>query len=269
MSYPDRFRLILIVTLLILPVLIRAQEKSRVDLEKAIQNPIANLVSFPFQNNTDFDIGTHNRTKNTLNIQPVLPFALGKNVNLITRTIIPIITQPVGADESTTGLSDINLSLMFSPANPGAIVWGIGPVFGIPAASDDILGSGKWTTGPCMVILTQPEGWTFGMLAQNIWSFAGKEDRDEVNFFFSQVFITKKLPAGWYINSSPIITSNWKASSGNQWTIPLGMGTGKLFRLGKLPVNFQAGYYYYIEKPEGAAKWMLRAQLTFILPKFY
>jgi hypothetical protein len=269
MRYTNKFFMFLIVTLFILPVLIRAQEHLHPDLEKAIQNPIANLVSLPFQDNTDFDIGTFNRTKNTLNINPVLPFTLGKSVNLITRTIIPIITQPVGADESTTGLSDINLSLLFTPAKPGAFIWGLGPVIAFPTATDDILGTGKWSTGPGIVILTQPEGWTFGMLAQNIWSFAGNKDRKEVNFFYSQVFITKHLPAGWYVNTGPIITSNWKASSGNQWTVPLGMGAGKLFKLGKLPVSFTAGYYYYVEKPEGAAKWMLRAQLSFILPKFY
>lgn len=178
-------------------------------------------------------------------------------------------TQPVGADESTTGLSDINLSLMFTPAKPGALVWGIGPVFGIPSATDAILGSEKWTAGPGVVVLIQPKGWTFGMLAQNTWSYAGHENRDEVNLFYSQIFITKQLPGGWYVNTAPIITANWKASSGNQWTVPLGMGIGNLIKFGKLPVNIQAGYYYYVEKPEGAAKWMLRAQLSFILPKFY
>ena len=264
-----KISLILAIIFIAIPDLNFAQEKPKEDLEKAIQNPIASIISLPFQDNIDFDIGNNNRTKNTLNIQPVLPFSLGSSVNLITRTIIPIMTQPIGADESTTGLSDINFSAMFTSAKPGKLIWGIGPVFGFPTATDDVLGTKKWTAGPGIVLLTQPEGWTFGMLAQNTWSYAGDENRNEVNYFYSQIFITKNLPDSWYINSAPIITADWKAASGNQWTIPLGLGVGRLFKLGKLPLNCQLGYYYYIEKPDNAAKWQLRIQLSFILPKFY
>lgn len=247
-----------------------SQEKEeQKNLEKAIQNPIANMVSVPFQNNTDFGIGAFDRTKNTLNIQPVLPFTLSKSLNLITRTIIPIITQPTDSVNSVTGLGDITLSTFFSPSKPSALIWGIGPVFSFPTATDDILGSKKWSVGPAIVMLTQPKGWTLGVLAQNTWSYAGDTARGDLNFFYSQIFIVKNLPNGWYVNSAPIITANWKAESGNQWTIPLGFGAGKLVRLGKLPLNLQAGYYYYIEKPDGGPKWQLRTQVTFILPKFY
>ena len=252
-----------------IPAFVTAQDTQKKDLEKDIQNPIANLVTLPFQDNADFGYSSYNRLRNTLNIMPVLPFSLGKNVNLITRTIIPVITQPIGESETKTGLGDITLSTFFSPAKSGKLIWGLGPVFGFPTATDDALGSKKWSAGPALVMLVQPKGWTLGLLAQNTWSFAGDTSRADINFFYSQVFIVKNLPNGWYVNSAPIITANWKANSGNQWTVPAGFGAGKLLFLGKLPVNFQAGYYYYVVKPEGGPMWQLRTQVVFILPKFY
>jgi hypothetical protein len=265
----NKFLLITIITLLSLPDYTTAQEKTNKDLEKAIQNPIANIVSLPFQNNTDFGIGEYDRTKNTLNIQPVLPFGLGKSVNLIARTIIPVISQPIGESETTTGLGDIALSMFFTAANPGKLIWGIGPAFGFPTATDDVLGTSKWTVGPSVLVIIQPEGWTVGTLLQNTWSYAGDENRGDVNLFYSQIFIVKNLPNGWYLNTAPIITANWNASTGNKWTVPIGIGGGKLIRAGKLPINIQVGYYNYVVKPDGGPKWQLRTQIQFILPKFY
>jgi hypothetical protein len=264
-----KFLLFFIITLLSLPVYTSAQEKTNKDLEKAIQNPIASIVSVPFQNNTDFGIGEYDRTKNTLNIQPVLPFGLGTSVNLIARTIIPVISQPIGESETITGLGDIALSTFFTAANPGKLMWAIGPAFGFPTATDDVLGTGKWTIGPSVLFIIQPEGWTVGTLLQNTWSYAGDENRRDVNFFYSQIFIVKNLLNGWYLNSAPIITANWEASTGNQWTVPLGFGVGKLIRVGKLPIKTEVGYYNYVVKPDGGPEWQLRMQVQFILPKFY
>jgi hypothetical protein len=203
-----------------------------------------------------------------MNFQPVLPVSLGKKVTLITRTIAPVISQPVGENETKFGLGDITSAFYFTSANPGSVIWGIGPVIGFPTATDDILGTGKWSAGPGLVLLTQPKGWTIGTVVQNTWSFAGDEEKPDVNFFYTQIFIVKNLPKGWYINSAPIITADWNADAGNQWTIPVGLGAGKLIKLGKLPLNFQAGYYYNVEKPENGADWQLRAMLTFIFPNF-
>ncbi len=260
---------VLLVNFFFVSLIVSAQDSLKKSLEKDIQNPIAKLVTMPFQDNADFGYGSYGRLRNTLNIMPVLPFNLGKSVNLITRTIIPVITQPIGESETKTGLGDITLSMFLSPSKPGKLIWGVGPVFGLPTATDDILGSKKWSAGPAMIMLVQPEGWTLGLIAQNTWSFAGDTARTDVNFFYSQVFIVKNLPDGWYINSAPIITANWKANSGNQWTVPVGFGVGKLQFFGKLPVNFQAGYYYYVAKPEGGPMWQLRTMVIFILPKFY
>ena len=237
------------------------------DLAAKIQNPIASLISVPFQNNADFNTGPFDRTRNTLNIQPVVPFSLNENLNLITRTIIPIISQPLGENNSEFGLGDVNLSLFLTPAKPGKVIYGGGIALGIPLATNEVLGSEKWTAGPSFVALVQPKGWTLGVLAQNTWSYAGADDRGDVNFFFSQIFITKNLEKGWYINTAPVITANWEASSGNQWTLPLGAGFGKLFRLGKLPINAQAGYYSNVVKPDGGADSQFRFQVTLLFPK--
>ena len=237
------------------------------DLEKAIQNPIASLISLPFQNNTDFGIGPDNRTKNVLNIQPVVPLSLGENTKLIVRTIIPIVNQPIANDKSQFGLGDIALSLFFTPAKPGKLIWGAGPALGFPTAMDEVLGSQKWSAGPSVIGLIQPEGWTMGMLLQNTWSYAGASDRADVNFFYSQVFVTKNLPKGWYINTAPIITANWEATSGQEWTVPLGLGAGKLFKIGKMPLNGQVGYYNYVVAPDNGPGWQLRVQLNLLFPQ--
>ena len=164
-------------------------------------------------------------------------------------------------------MGDVSLSLFLTPAKPGKLIYGGGLALGLPTATDQYLGAEKWTAGPSVVLLVQPKGWTVGTLIQNSWSYAGADDRGDVNFFYSQVFVTKNLQKGWYVNSAPIITANWEAPSGEQWTIPLGAGIGKLIRLGKLPINAQAGYYVNVEKPTGGPDSQLRVQATLLFPK--
>lgn len=253
-----------------------SQEEESDDLSKKIQNPIASLISVPFQNNSDFGVQLYDPvqqvyftgTKNTLNIQPVIPFNLSEKVTLIARTIIPIISLPLDIDKTQSGLGDINMSLYLTPGNPGKVIFGAGLALGLPTAMhSNILGSGKFSMGPGIVALVQPGTWTIGGLAQNTWSVAGDEDRADVNLFYSQIFITKGLQKGWYINTAPIITANWEAESGSQWTLPLGAGAGRLFKLGKLPVNAQVGYYGYVVKPKNGPNSQLRVQAVLLFPK--
>lgn len=245
-----------------------AQEYTDEQLQKIIQNPLAYLNFIPIQNNTYFGLGYNaDRSLNELNIQPVLPFKIGKNVNVITRTIFPVITAPSDVDNSVTGLGDITVDMFFTPANPGDFIWGIGPILTFPSATIDPIRTKKWTAGPGVCFLTQPKGWTLGMYAQNSWSYAGDENYPDVNLFLTQFFIIKNLPDLWYISTSPIITADWKADSDNRWTIPLGFDIGRMFTFGDLPVNIQAGYYYYVEKPLYGPKWAIRADVSFILPK--
>jgi len=242
-------------------------EEEKSDIEKAAQNPIASMYVLPFQNNTQFGIGTYDRTQNITNIQPVIPIGLGKKVNLIVRTIIPVINQPLGESDSKFGMGDIALSLFFTARKPGKVIWGVGPAIGLATATDPVLGTGKWTAGPSVIMLIQPGKWTLGFVVQNTWSFAGQSDRADVNAFYTNVFITRQIAKGWYVNTSPIITANWNAESGQQWLVPLGVGLGKIFRIGKLPMNGQIGYYNYIVAPDYGPDWQLRAQLNFMFPK--
>jgi len=264
-------KLLFISLILFLPALAFSQEGD--DLSKKIQNPVASIISIPFQNNTNFNIGPYDRTQNILNIQPVIPIKISRNINLIPRIIAPIIWQPIGKDDSKTGLGDIIPTFFFTPAKPGEVIWGVGPVFSLNTATDRVLGYGKWGAGPSFLVLTQPSPWTFGLLANNIWSFAGQSDRQDFASFLAQVFVTLNLPNGWYVNSSPIITSSWFKITDDKWSspswvVPIGAGFGKLHRFGKLPVKISLGGYYNVEKPDNGADFQLRAEVTLLLPAF-
>ena len=215
------------------------QDTSPSDLAKQAQNPIANLISLPLQNNTNFGIGPDDETQNILNIQPVWPFSLNDKWNLITRTIVPVISQPgvlTDGEGRVFGLGDTTFSAFFSPKDSGKLIWGVGPILLFPTATDATLGSDKWGAGPSLVVLTMPGQWVIGSLFSNVWSFSGSGDQD-VNLFTWQYFVNYNLPEGWYLTSAPIITANWEANNDNRWTVPFGGGVGKIFKIGKQPLN--------------------------------
>jgi len=247
----------------------RAEEIDESELAQKAQNPVSDLISLPFQNNMNFNVGPQDETQNILNIQPVAPISLTENWNLITRTIIPVIWQPefVPGRGRTTGLGDINFTGFLSPAKPGKLIWGAGPVILFPSATDDMLGTGKWAAGPSAVFLLMNPPWVNGVLINNVWSFAGSDTRRDVNQMLIQLFVNDNLPNGWYLVSAPIITANWEADDGNRWTIPVGMGAGKVLRLGKLPLNCSAQGYYSLDKPVTGGDWTLRLQVQILLPK--
>jgi len=238
-------------------------------LAKAAQNPVGDLISLPFQNNTSFGIGPFDRTQNVLNIQPVIPFSVGNDWNLVTRTIIPIVTQPniFSKNGSTSGLGDISLTAFLSPKKPGKFIWGIGPNIIFPTGTNENLGNGKWSVGPSVVGLTINGPWVIGLLASNVWSFAGNADRPDVNFLLAQYFVNYNLKKGWYIVSAPIITANWNAGSGEQWIVPFGAGGGKIFKLGKQPMNMTFQSFYNVVTPDYGPKWSMRFQLQLMFPK--
>ncbi len=244
-------------------------EASQEALAKAAQNPIANMISVPFQNNFNFGLGPNNAMQYVLNIQPVIPISLSENWNLITRTIMPIISQPSLAPglPSASGLGDINPTFFFSPAKSGEVTWGVGPTLTFPTATDSLLGNGKWCAGPAVVALTMQGPWVIGALANQQWSYAGWGNND-VSAMLIQPFINYNLPHGWYLASGPIITANWKADSYNRWTVPVGGGVGKIQRLGKLPLNIQLSAYWNAVTPQAmGADWQLRFQVQFLFPK--
>ena len=250
------------------------------DLAKASQNPVGNMVSLPFQNNTSFGIGPEDAVSNTLNIQPVYPVPLSPKWNLINRGIVPVIYRDEVIPEtgSVSGLGDISYTGYISPASPGKIIWGVGPSFVFPTAQEERFASDKWSAGAGIVMLTMPGNWVVGFLAQNVWSVAGDEDADDVNQLLFQPIINYNLADGWYLTSVPVITANWEAESDNRWTVPLGGGFGKIGQWGKQAVDLQMQAFYNIRKPnplvgqgintenEGAT-WTLRLQLKLLFPK--
>jgi hypothetical protein len=260
-------------------------------LQKAVQNPVAGLISVPIQNNTNFGIGPFGRNQNVENIQPVVPLNVSQNWNLIIRWITPIVWQPApgtanlevfGIDENTPpylaaldvqahagvfGLGDMTPTFFFSPAKPHKVIWGAGPMFALPTATGRVLGQGKLSIGPSIVALVQPGPWTIGALVNNIWSVAGPSDRADVNQMSLQYFINYNLQKGWSISISPTITANWQASSGNVWTVPVGAGVARVFRLGYQPLNASVAFFGNAAHPVGGSPWGMRLQISFLFPK--
>jgi hypothetical protein len=207
-------------------------------------------------------MGPYNRTQNILNIQPVLPFFNGR---LITRTIVPLISQPELSSESgsTFGLGDITFTAFYAPESKGGLVWGIGPAINIPTSGEG-LGTGEWGFGPSLVLLRITKKLVYGGVINNVWSV---DENNSLNLFYFQYFINYNLPDGLYLTTAPILTSNWNAESGDQWTIPFGAGIGKIVKVGgKLPLNLQASGYYNAVKPEYGADWTLRFMAVVLLP---
>jgi hypothetical protein len=238
-------------------------------LQKAVQNPVASLISVPIQNNSNFGVGPEDRTQDVLNIQPVIPTRVSENWNLITRIIQPIVWQPYPTEPTggEYGLGDMNPTFFLSPAKPSKLIWGVGPALVIPTATNQILGQGKLSLGPSVVALAQPGRWTLGALVNNVWSVAGSGGRPVVNQMLLQYFINYNLKKGWYISISPILTANWRASSGNVWTVPVGGGVGRIMKLGFQPVNISAAFYGNAVHPSGASTWGMRLQIAFLFPK--
>ncbi len=274
MTLPKIIGMVALAAALSLPCL--AQDKEAEALAKASQNPVAAMISVPFQLNTTFNYGLEDLQKRdtqvVLNIQPVIPVKLNDKWNLITRTILPIVSQPlpVGSSSPIGGIGNIQETLFFSPSKPSKVIWGAGPVLQIPTATNHILGSSKWSGGPAFVVLAMPGHWVVGALAQNVWSFAGPSSAPRVNQFLLQYFINYNFKKGWYLSSAPINTADWtQPLNKDVWTVPLGIGGGKIMRWGKQPVNLSLQYYNNVVRPTGnvpSGTYQIRFQVQFLFP---
>ncbi len=272
----------------------KADEGGDADLAKKLSNPVADLISVPIQMNFNFGGGFDipertpllrrlphpvarfaNRLNGDdrdqafrflMNVQPVIPISLSEDWNLISRTILPVIYQDdLLGTTSQGGLGDTTQSFFFSPKKADPFIWGAGPVFYLPTATDhNTLGAYRWGMGPTGVILKQAGPWTFGGLANHIWSFARDDGRKEINSSYLQPFISYTFKTATTITVNTESTYDWIEE---QWTVPLFAGVGQIVKLGKLPVQFTLGGQYWVEGPDSAPDWSMRFQVTFLFPK--
>lgn len=248
-----------------------AQERPATDAEdlaKKLANPVASLISVPLQSNVDYGIGPYEGAKYTLNVQPVIPFNLSPGLNLITRYIVPIIDQHDISHEgdSEFGLSDATVSGFFSPvkSNNGWI-WGAGPVFLIPIGTSEFISTGKWGIGPTALILKQAKGLTYGFLANQLWSFAGEENRSDVNQFYLQPFFAYNWKSGAGIGFNSEITVNWEANYTIAFFNP---NVSAVTKLGKQAISIAVGPRIPLGGPEESkAAFGFRGVLTFVFPQ--
>ena len=267
---PMRYLILSIIGLMFFSPMAEAQEGGGEDLAKQAQNPLADIISMPLQWNTDFGIGPHDREAYTLNIQPIYPVHLGEDWILINRAIAPLpklVPDVAQSSGSTTGLGDITLMNWFSPQPKGSFIWGVGPVTVWPTASDDKLGTGKFSIGPSAVLVYMTPKWLAASVINAWWSVGGDSDAPDVGIFYWQPIFTYFLPQKWYLVTAPVILADLEADSDQRWIVPLGGGVGKMFNWGKLPLDLTAQAYSYVEAPDGGPDWMFRLQLKFIVPK--
>ena len=245
---------------------IRANAETAAELSKKLSNPIAAMISVPFQFNYDHGYGPADGETFTLNVQPVVPFVLNDEWNLISRTIIPIKSQSdiFGSSGTQTGIGDTIQSFWLSPITPtsSGLIWGIGPVIYLPTATDSLLGAGKWGGGPTAIALTQKGPWTVGAMANHIWSF---DNGDTINTTFLQPFVSYALPDAWSLTLTSESTYNWNTE---EWQVPINAAVSKLVQIGNQPISFQAGVGYYAKSTTaGADDWRARLAVTYLFPK--
>lgn len=240
------------------------------ELAKKLANPIASLISLPFQFNYDSDIGPiDNGDRSALNIQPVIPISLNDDWNIISRTILPVVWQDdifPGAG-SQSGLGDVVQSVFFSPTQPteSGWIWAVGPVFLLPTATDDLLGAEKWGLGPTAIALKQKGHWTYGALVNHIWSVAGDGSRQDISTTFLQPFLSYTTAGAVTFSLNTESSYDWKSE---QWTVPLNALLTKVTKLGNQLVSVGGGVRYWAESTNGGPEgWGIRLQLTLLFPK--
>ena len=247
-------------------VAIQLAAQSTDELAKQTQNPIASLISVPFQGNWDFGLGNRDATATTMNFQPVVPFAISPSTNIVLRVIMPLTSQP--SPDGTTrysGLGDVLTTAFFSPSKAGRLIWGVGPAILLPTATNNRLGTEKFSIGPSVVLLTQPGKWTLGALGNQLWSTSGANDRPSVNQIYLQPFANYNLGKGLAVGVSMEASGAWHAQ--DMWTAPLLFSVSKITLLGKRPVNLAVAAGPMVASPTGGPSWRFRLAATFLFPK--
>lgn len=235
-------------------------------LAKQTQNPVADLVTIPVQFNWNTGGGLGDETMQIINVQPVLPLALDDDWLLVSRTIVPLVNVPLPSGDRSTGIGDIQEQMYLTSAKPGKVIWGFGPIFSFPTATNDALTTGQFALGADFVVLTMPGKWAIGAVANQLWRIAGSDNTTAINAFFIQPFINYNFHRGWSISTSPNITADWNAPSGQEWTVPLGLGVSKVTGIGKQPVNISLQYYHNVVRPDAAGADVVRMVFALLYP---
>ena len=208
----------------------------RLDIIKETQNPLTReLAGVILENSVAFGLGSTDEVGYALHIKPRFPIILNKHLSMINRTSLPVFDEPAASGDGSriSGIGDLQHTILLSPTTGRSVIWGLGPTFGFPTATDDQLGSEKWLMGPAAIFVYAPRRSVFGLVVQNLWSVGGDSDRPEVNKLLLRPLVNINLPREWYITSKPNISANWNASGDDRWIVEAGGGIGKVFRIGR------------------------------------
>jgi len=245
-----------------------SQQAELMELAKASQNPVADMITIPFQFNWFSGGGLPpNQTLSQTMIQPVLPLPINKDFNVVSRTIVPVMSLPTESGGKMQGIADIQEQIYFSPRAAKGLIWGFGPVISFPTATVSVLATGQFAAGPTLVLLGMPGRFVVGGVANQIWRIAGSTSTQTINTFFVQPFINYNFKLGWSISTAPSITANWSAASGQQWTVPIGIGIAKIAAIGSQPVSLGLQYYHNAVRPDNAGADQVRMVFALLFPK--
>jgi hypothetical protein len=230
----------------------------------SVHNPFEDFVKVPIQSTTGFQLGRDHKVGNAVNIEPLLPFSLNADWDLIARPSLTVAYAPTPHEQS--GLEDLQTSFFLTPHNESTWIWGAGPIFQFPTASSSELGSGRWSAGPTAAVVYSEGPWLNAILTDQLMSFAGNRARGSVNQTYIEPMISYNLESGWYADIDPQMTYDWTADTANAWLIPMGADVGKAFSLGPQSLSLQVGAYDLVKRPDGAPQWIARASVTFLFP---
>jgi len=258
----------LAILLVAAPMAAQSQEQAVTEIAKASQNPLSPMISLPLQNNFNYGTGIPERLQYVLNVQPVVPLKITSDLSLITRVIAPVVQQPVGSSTTETGMGDLTVETFLAPARPGdrGFMWGIGPAFTAPTATSSVLGTERWAAGISTVVVMSPDEWVIGMLVDQQWSYAGRDERPVTNPFVLQPFINYNFRSGWSVGTSPRLTADW-AQFDDALFVPIGGGVSKAFAIGSQFMSATVHAYTNAVRRHGMSDWTLRATYSLLFPQ--